>query len=370
MAWPPALRSHSRALALRHRPEGPCSTRRWRSTGGVPRARGGARRTAALRGEGVRGALRCGRLEHGCLHLVCRECGYSELVAFSCKQRGFCPPASVGGWRTPPSTWSRASCRACPFAIGSAHCPGDCEPCSATTGLCAEVVSAFMAEVDRSLRWRAKRQLGLASVADAHTGGVAAVQRTDSALRLNVHFHSLVLDGVYVHENDDPRSPLEFRELDTPTRTDIAEVAARTAARVESSSSARQEPRPELVEDTPPELALDEPGLAACYAAAAQGLRERRPRWPAAASPHRLARPTARPAPSMRPTSPSQRCAVSTSTPCRSWTGGTAVAWSGSASTSRAPVAQDRLERRADGKLELTFRGVARRHASARVRAS
>ncbi|MBE7481570.1 MAG: transposase zinc-binding domain-containing protein [Polyangiaceae bacterium] len=78
--------------------------------------------------------LRCGRLEHGCLHLVCRECGYSELVAFSCKQRGFCPPASVGGWRTPPSTWSRASCRACPFAIGSAHCPGDCEPCSATTG--------------------------------------------------------------------------------------------------------------------------------------------------------------------------------------------------------------------------------------------
>ena len=51
--------------------------------------------------------------------------------------------------------------------------------------LCAEVVSAFMAEVDRSLRWRAKRELGLASVADAHTGAVVAVQRTDSALRLN-----------------------------------------------------------------------------------------------------------------------------------------------------------------------------------------
>lgn len=35
--------------------------------------------------------LRCGRIEHGCLHLVCRECGHSELVAFSCKRRGFCP---------------------------------------------------------------------------------------------------------------------------------------------------------------------------------------------------------------------------------------------------------------------------------------
>ncbi|MBE7481569.1 MAG: transposase [Polyangiaceae bacterium] len=163
--------------------------------------------------------------------------------------------------------------------------------------LCAEVVSAFMAEVDRSLRWRAKRQLGLASVADAHTGGVAAVQRTDSALRLNVHFHSLVLDGVYVHENDDPRSPLEFRELDTPTRTDIAEVAARTAARVEKLLRAHGKSLdPELVEDTPPELALDEPGLAACCRRRRAGpLRERRPRWPAAASPHRLARPTRAP---------------------------------------------------------------------------
>ncbi len=32
------------------------------------------------------GYLDCGRLR-----LECRECGYSELVAFSCKLRGFCP---------------------------------------------------------------------------------------------------------------------------------------------------------------------------------------------------------------------------------------------------------------------------------------
>lgn len=39
----------------------------------------------------ISASRRSRRLEHGCLHLVCRECGYSELVAFSCKQRGFCP---------------------------------------------------------------------------------------------------------------------------------------------------------------------------------------------------------------------------------------------------------------------------------------
>jgi hypothetical protein len=35
--------------------------------------------------------LKCGIVEEGCLHLVCRSCGYSEIVALSCKKRGFCP---------------------------------------------------------------------------------------------------------------------------------------------------------------------------------------------------------------------------------------------------------------------------------------
>ncbi len=154
---------------------------------------------------------------------------------------------------------------------------------------------------------------------------MVAVQRTDSALRLNVHFHSLVLDGVYVHENGDPRAPLEFRELDAPTQADIIEVAPRTAARVEKILRAHgRSLDPELGDDTPPKLALDEPGLAACYAAAAQGLSvggDRAGRF--ASSPHPT-HPRA-PAPPRRPTSPSPRCTASTSTPCRSWTGGTAA---------------------------------------------
>jgi Transposase zinc-binding domain len=204
--------------------------------------------------------LRCGLLEHGCLHLVCRDCGYSEIVAFSCKKRGFCP-----------------SCLGRRMADTALHLEQSVLPrvrirhwiCSLPWGLrgllgydrklCSEVVSAFMAEVDHSLRWRAKRELGLASVAEAHTGSVVAVQRTDSALRLNVHFHALVLDGVYVHERGDPSAPLEFRELDTPTHADIAEVSSRTAARIEKILRAHgRSLDPELGDDTPPELALDE----------------------------------------------------------------------------------------------------------------
>jgi hypothetical protein len=39
------------------------------------------------------------------------------------------------------------------------------------------------------------------SVAEAHAGTVTFIQRFDSALRLNVHAHTLVLDGVYVRNS-------------------------------------------------------------------------------------------------------------------------------------------------------------------------
>jgi hypothetical protein len=81
------------------------------------------------------------------------------------------------------------------------------------------------------------------------------------------------LDGVYVHENDDPRLPLEFLELDTPTHEDIAEAAARTAARVEKILRAHgRSLDPALADETPPDLTAEDPTLAACYAAAAQGV--------------------------------------------------------------------------------------------------
>jgi hypothetical protein len=103
--------------------------------------------------------------------------------------------------------------------------------------LCAEVVSAFVEELSRSLRFRAKHTLGLKSVNDAHTGAVAAIQRT-------------------------------------PTRAEVATVARRTAERMEKILRAHgRRLDTEMQDDEPAELELcrDQPGLAACYAAAARG---------------------------------------------------------------------------------------------------
>jgi hypothetical protein len=92
--------------------------------------------------------------------------------------------------------------------------------------LCSEVLGAFAGEVIRSLKWRAKRALGLSSIQDAHTGTVTVVQRFDSSMRLNVHFHLLALDGVYVRQQD---GALVWHSLATPTRAEVQDVAARTA---------------------------------------------------------------------------------------------------------------------------------------------
>ena len=35
--------------------------------------------------------LKCGRLEHGFLRVRCTSCHQEQMVAFSCKRRGFCP---------------------------------------------------------------------------------------------------------------------------------------------------------------------------------------------------------------------------------------------------------------------------------------
>jgi hypothetical protein len=75
--------------------------------------------------------------------------------------------------------------------------------------------------------------LGLASVEQAHPGTVTFIQRFDSALRLNVHFHTLALDGVYVRA-DDAAGELVFHALPEPTGDEVLEVARRTAERVVS----------------------------------------------------------------------------------------------------------------------------------------
>jgi hypothetical protein len=93
---------------------------------------------------------------------------------------------------------------------------------------------------------------------------VTIVQRFDSALRLYVHPHTLVIDGVYLQDGDSDQ--LVFVPLPAPTHAEVATVAGRIAERAEAvmrkhgrwvdSDSADSELDP---------LSLEQPVLSACY---------------------------------------------------------------------------------------------------------
>lgn len=215
--------------------------------------------------------LTCGILEHGFLRLACLSCGHERLVGFSCKRRGFCP-SCLGRRMTdtaihlaeevfPPQMVRQWVC-SLPWKLRSLL--------GYDKALCAQVLAAFTQEVQRSLKRRAKKMLGLSSVSEAHTGGVTFIQRFDSALWLNVHFHSLFLDGVFVREDD---GALEFQELDEPSPEQVAEVAARTAKRViKLLEKAGKSLDSELSDDEAEEFVMRQPALASLYAAAARGV--------------------------------------------------------------------------------------------------
>ncbi len=130
--------------------------------------------------------------------------------------------------------------------------------------LCGQVLKIFIREVYRWYRWSAKIECGLSnSVRDVKCGSVTFIQRADSGLRLNLHFHALVMDGVFVQ--DDFFSPPTFYALPDPTDEAVAHVAIAVRQKVlrflEQAGHDLGDP------DAFDDFAEREPLLAACSAA-------------------------------------------------------------------------------------------------------
>jgi hypothetical protein len=85
-----------------------------------------------------------------------------------------------------------------------------------------EVVTQVLGIVYRAISGHLIRKAGLTR-ASAVTGAVTLIQRFGSALNLNVHFHLLVLDGVYRREGE---GFLRFVPVGTPTPVELPGLAA------------------------------------------------------------------------------------------------------------------------------------------------
>jgi hypothetical protein len=173
--------------------------------------------------EAFRGYLRCGRPEYGFTWLECPGCDAEMLLAFSCKERGFCP--SCGGRRmnqlaanlvdrvlpvVPVRQWVLSFPMRVRFLLAR------------RPELRNEVLDLVLDEVTAWLREATGESTG-------QGGSVTVWQLAGSALNLNPHIHAIVLDGVYA---EDASGSLAFHPSRRPPRRVLQRLVETVRARV------------------------------------------------------------------------------------------------------------------------------------------
>ena len=213
--------------------------------------------------------LDCGLLCRGFAMLECESCQERRLVAFSCKGRGFC--SSCLGRRMAQTSANLVEhvLPRVPLRQFVLTVPFELRTRLAYDGKLLGAVSRIF--VDSVLGWyrRRMRDLDVGS-GPGKSGAVTVVQRTNADLRLNPHFHSIALDGVFVAGDDG--MPV-FHALPRLEPMDVAELLQVVRVRV-----LRFLERRGVIEDAneftvlPDDLAEREPALAQLAAAAVSGL--------------------------------------------------------------------------------------------------
>ena len=97
---------------------------------------------------------------------------------------------------------------------------------------------------------------------------LTVIQRFGSGVNLNVHFHTLVLDGVFIER---PQGRLEFNAAPPPSDDDVAQVLATIRHRVRQRPWRRGLESAEAVPGSSEGLSEVSPGLAQIMSASVQG---------------------------------------------------------------------------------------------------
>src|SRR6266545_7233173 len=172
----------------------------------------------------LRAYLDCGILARGFARVRCPDCGFERLVAFSCKAH-VCPSCNARRMEDTAEHLVRNVFPAVPVRQWVLSFPRRVRFLAARhPALASRLLDVFTRAVFAWQR-RSARRLG---AADPRTGGVTAVQRFGGALNLNVHFHTLVPDGVFILDGDGPPS---FVATPPPRNEDVAGILERVVRR-------------------------------------------------------------------------------------------------------------------------------------------
>jgi hypothetical protein len=159
--------------------------------------------------------LQCGIQAHGFVRLGCDTCPHQMLLAFSCKKRGFCP-----------------SCAGRRMAQMAAHLVEEVIPWVPTRQWVVSVPiplrywTAPSRDLTAKVHTIIRRTIGQYYVNQAvkqgamraavQPGSVTFLQRFGGSIKLNLHYHGVVLEGVFVDRTAQGLKP-RFRPA-TPDR--------------------------------------------------------------------------------------------------------------------------------------------------------
>jgi hypothetical protein len=174
--------------------------------------------------------LQCGILAHGFLRLGCESCKKEVLLPFSCKRRGFC--GSCAGRRMAQTAahlvervipWvpTRQWVVSVPIPLRYWTAPSR-DLTTQVHGIIRTTIAQFY--VNQAVKRGAERK-------KVQAGSVTFLQRFGGALNANLHYHVIVMEGVFLDRTDQGLTP-RFLKGEPPSDTDIAHVVQKISRRV------------------------------------------------------------------------------------------------------------------------------------------
>src|SRR5215813_9900513 len=174
--------------------------------------------------------LQCGILAYGFLRLGCDTCQKEVLLPFSCKRRGFC-----------------ASCAGRRMAQTAAHLMESVVPWVPTRqwGVSVPIPLRYWMAASQELTAKVHTiihtTIGQYYVnkavargvprAQVQPGSVTFMQHFGRALNVNLHFHCIFLEGVYLDRTEAGLKP-RFLTVEPPSDANVADVIQKISHRV------------------------------------------------------------------------------------------------------------------------------------------
>ena len=221
---------------------------------------------AKFQTQAVERYVDCGQLANGFVRVRCTSCGDDRLVAFSCKVRGLCPSCDGKRMTEEAAHLVDAVLPIVPYRQWVFTFPFWLRYVMAWNISLRDAILRIAVDCTRQFYLRRLALTDPKLATRAKVGGLSVEHRFDSALKIDVHWHLLLSDGVFVRTRARKDAParVKFIRADALRAHDVPEVLAHVEARVMKLLKRRK-----LIAETPDgqpppdEFARKNPAMAA-----------------------------------------------------------------------------------------------------------